>query len=175
MQIYIKEITLRTTGDTKVYDGTALTCNEYQIDGSLLYGHSVKYAVCSGSQITVGKSANTCSISIVDSEGMDVTSQYKINRAYGTLTVTSKIITVTANSATEPYTGSALTDSGYTIDGDVEGYTVIVKVSGSQTAIGYSDNVVESVIIKDSTGKDVTLNFSVICVNGKLYVTPNNN
>ena len=175
LQIYVQEITVRTFGGTKEYDGAPLTSDKYSIDGSLLSGHTLKSLVCTGRQTNVGRSTNNFNVSIADASGKDVTDHYKINRICASLTVTHKIVTVTANSATKSYDGTALIDTGFTIDGNVDGYTVSVTVSGSQTNIGYSDNVVQRVAIKDKSGVDVTSNFSIDCINGKLYVTPPTN
>ena len=172
LQIYLEEITVSTAGATKEYDGTPLVSDVYVIEGKLLSGHTLKSLTCTGSQINVGKSASTFTISIVNDADVDITAYYKINRICENLIVTPKKLTITANSNSKEYDGNALVDTGYTIDGDMEGYTVEVTVSGSQTQIGYSDNTIRKVVIKDSTGRDVTLNFSVNCINGTLSVTP---
>ena len=172
MQIYIRELTVYTEESEKEYDGTPLTSNGYSVEGSLMSGHIVKSVVCTGSQIKVGKSTNNFAISIVDDQGVDVTSHYKINRECGTLSVTPRTITVTANSNSKVYDGTALEDKGYTVECDIDGYSVEVIVVGSQTNIGRSDNVIQKVVVRDSHGRDVTLNFSIVCINGKLTVTP---
>lgn len=175
LHIYIKEINVQTFGATKEYDGSPLTVNRYLIEDSLLSGHTLKSLVCTGTQTNVGKSTNNFTIVIVDENGVNVNDYYKINRECAKLTVTPKMITITANSNTKTYDGTELKDAGYTIQGDIEGYTIDVVVSGSQTNIGYSDNVITGVTIKDSFGKDVTLNFSIACVNGQLRVNPPKN
>ena len=172
LQIYIKEITVNTLGGSKEYDGTPLKSNNYFIEETLFSGHRIKSLVCTGSQTNVGKSTNNFTISIVDENGNDVTSHYKINRKCASLTVTPATITVRANSNTKSYDGTPLVDNGYTVEGNLRGCTVEVVVVGTQTKIGYSDNIIQKVNVKDATGKDVTLNFSILCVNGKLYVTP---
>ena len=174
MQIYLKEITVSTGGDSKVYDGMPLTSSEYTITGDLLSGHSIQTLNCTGSQTTVGKSTNNFNITIVDENGKNVTSHYKVNRSCSQLTVTPKSLTITANSATQEYTGSALTDKGYTIEGDTQGYTVSVVVSGSQLNVGYSTNKVIKVTVTDRKGVDVTSNFEINCINGTLEVIPSN-
>jgi hypothetical protein len=175
MQIYLKEITVRTYGGSKEYDGTPLSSNNYVIEGNLLSGHTLKSLVCTGKQTSVGRSSNNFEIAICDESGADVTDYYKVNRICATLTVTPKTITVTANSAIKSYDGKSLTEAGYTVEGDIEGYTLEVAIVGSQTNIGYSDNVIQNVIIKNSLGQNVTLNFTIICINGKLMVTPPTN
>ena len=175
MQIYIKEITVRTNGGSKEYDGTPLTASGYNIEGDLLPGHTVKSFICTGKQTNVGKSSNNFTITISDENGVDVTSHYKINRICAALTITPKITTITANSCSKPYDGTAISSSEYSVDGDLSKFTLEVTIVGSQTNIGYSDNVIQNVIIKDSQGNDITLNFSIICVNGRLTVTPPTN
>ena len=175
MQIYLREITVRTYGGTKEYDGTPLTSDKYLVEGDLLSGHTIKSLVCTGRQINVGKSTNNFIISIVDTNGVDVTSHYKINRVCASLTVTAKTVTITANSATKPYDGEVLMDDGYTIEGDVSSFAVYVTIYGAQSKIGYSDNIIQKVVIRDSMGADVTMNFSIICINGRLTVTPPKN
>ncbi len=89
--------------------------------------------------------------------------------------ITKRPITVTAGSASEKYDGSALTDNTYTYsenglaDGD---QFASVAVTGSQTAVGSSDNVVSAAKIVNTVGQDVTANYDIIYVNGTLTVLP---
>jgi hypothetical protein len=58
---------------------------------------------------------------------------------FGTLTITPAVLTVTTESATRVYNGEALTAAG-AVSGLVNGETVTLAVTGSQTAVGSSEN-----------------------------------
>ena len=45
-------------------------------------------------------------------------------------------------------------------------------MEGSQTNVGYSDNIVTGVVIRDENGFDVTGNYSITLVSGTLRVLP---
>jgi NDP-sugar pyrophosphorylase family protein len=103
-----------------------------------------------------------------------VTDYYLITKQYGTLTITPAEITLKAGSASKKYDGSPLTcqdfeiHKGILIDGHVIQQAVTV---GSQTEIGRSDNIISSVIIVDAEGNDVTANYTIQLIAGKLRVT----
>ena len=172
LQVYLSEITVTTGGGEKMYDGAPLTSPEISWKGNLLAGHSEPQITATGSQQIVGVSRNVFDIKIFDGEGNDVTDVYKVNGEYGTLTVTARSLTVTANSAEKYYDKTKLEDGGYKITfGEVaEGQTIEVKISGSQIAIGKSENKVVSVKIYDGGGSDVTANYLITTVNGWLTV-----
>ena len=82
-------------------------------------------------------------------------------------------ITVTAGSAETIYDGAPLTCREYELSGELaEGHTVVVTLRGSQTGIGRCENMVESVVIYDRDGNDVTDGYIVVTVNGTLRVDP---
>lgn len=92
----------------------------------------------------------------------------------GTLTISRKQLTITADSETKVYDGTPLTKNSYThtelLTGDkIEGVTV----TGSQTNAGTSDNVLSAAVIKNSNNDDVTANYDITYTNGTLTVTPN--
>ena len=87
-----------------------------------------------------------------------------------------RTVTITANSDTKVYDGTALTVGGYTAtglyDGDV--LTATVTITGSQTNVGTSDNVitdVESVVIMRGE-ENVTADYAIATENGTLTVNP---
>ncbi|MBR5345729.1 MAG: FecR domain-containing protein [Clostridia bacterium] len=100
-----------------------------------------------------------------------------------TLTVTPSTspVVVTANSATKPYDGTALSANGVSASGlpdiDLDGVTLTCTgtASGSQTDAGTSANTVTSWKIVDNYGNDWTASFgNVTTANGTLEVTPLN-
>ena len=107
----------------------------------------------------------------------DSTGKYIVVKATdGMLKITpiSNVITITANSNSKAYDGTALTDSGYSFTQGIllRGDVLHVSVKGSQTNFGSSANVVESYQVMRDDGTDVTGNYTFETpVNGTLRVT----
>ena len=168
-------ITITTGTASKAYDGTALTCDEVDIDG-LPEGFTWT-ASANGSQTDAGEGTNSIGeYTILDMDGNDVTDVFtNITTDEGKLTVTKNNteITVTAGSFSHEY--SPLYDGTYNkyeVKGLPEGFTVDVTIEGLQYVAGTSENKITSCIIRNKDGKDVTGNFSNLkLVNGTLTVT----
>ncbi len=105
-------ITVTADSNRKDYDGTPLTDGGYQITGTLAQGDSISVTI-SGSQTTVGYSANTVTEVKITRDGADVADQYQfVNRVNGTLTVVTRSLVNEDFSFTPDshvYTGSAIT------------------------------------------------------------------
>jgi len=89
------------------------------------------------------------------------------------LTITKRGITLTADSGSRKYNGSALTADGYKISsGSLAGGDKIasVRISGSQVKAGTSDNTISNAVIRSSNGEDVTSCYDIVYVNGSLEV-----
>lgn len=85
-----------------------------------------------------------------------------------TLTISKRELTVTTESASKPYDGMPLTAPGR-VDGLVNGETVELRLTGSQTEVGSSDNTYELAW----TGSARQANYTVADGEvGKLTVTP---
>ncbi len=82
-------------------------------------------------------------------------------------------VTLTADSASKPYDGTALTASGFTVSGLPGTLTVNATVTGSQTYVGEGVSAIADYTIMNG-GNNVTGNFTeIITVNGTLTVTEN--
>jgi len=164
--------------DSKEYDGTPLTNSDADcscVDETLLRPNHYVVISAKGSVTTVGSVTSDFDVVICDEFGDDITSCYKINKqGAGTLTVEPRKITITAGSARKAYDGTPLTCNEIEYDSSqlVEGH-VIAKyvVAGSLTEVGRRDNIVESVLIMDQFGNDVTKNYSCDFKVGKLSVS----
>ena len=89
----------------------------------------------------------------------------------GTLTIDKMALTITADSDTKVYDGTALTDSGYTNTALAAGDAIeSVTVSGARIVVGTSNNVPSAAVIKNADGKDVTASYEITYVNGTLTV-----
>ena len=181
LQIYAYEITLRSGSASKVYDGTPLINNECElISGELGQGHSFKILETKVSQTSVGNRSNTFTVQIMDQNGNtkfgngNINDLYRINWVHGTLEVTHRAITVTADSArlSEP-ADTPLTCDSYSIKGELcDGHYEQVVIEGSIKNFGRTANRVKSVKIFDAKGNDVTKNYSIKTVNGLLMIYP---
>ena len=99
---------------------------------------------------------------VLDAAGNDVTAQFKVRAENGSLVINPKEYTVTTESATKTYSGTALTAGGK-VEGIVSGETVEFTTTGSQTEVGTSKNTYELVwksakksnykLAKESIGK----------------------
>ena len=125
-------------------------------------------------------------------EGIDYDISYKDNVDAGTATVTitgkgnyegstgektfeitKRAITVKANDASKAYDTLPLTNNTYTITSGTlaQGHTMTVTISGTITSVGSVPNTITNVVVKDASGKDVTVNYNITKVAGTLTIT----
>lgn len=185
LEILPRPITVTANGGEKQYDGKPLTAAEtgYAIGGEgLVEGHEADVAL-SGSQTAPGTAdATVASVAVKDGTA-DVTSNYDVTTANGTLTVTNRDakyeVTLKANSSTgNVYDGTEKSAKGVVTDrfviDDVE-----YAVSGYETqdpaevAAGtYTNNVTGDFKVEDPAGNDVTSEFAVHTEDGELEILP---
>lgn len=168
-----KLLTIKADSGEKEYDGTALTKDTYTYEGTLYSGDAIESVTVTGSQIVAGSSDNVPSAAVIKKEGTDVTENYQITYVNGTLTVTKKALTITADGDTKEYDGTPLTKNTYTNSALATGDAIeSVTVTGSQTDAGTSDNVPSDAVIKNSASEIVTACYEITYTNGTLTVTP---
>ena len=124
-----------------VYDG-----NPHGVDVTvtgLPEGYTVETASSNATATDVtdeaGVTANVDNLVIVNAQGEDVTGRLKVTKNTGAITITPAPYSVTTESATKVYDGTALTAGGK-IEGLLGGETANLKVTGSQTKVGASEN-----------------------------------
>ena len=160
-----------------IYNGSALTAEKCGvITGEPIEGHRLTLKT-TGTQTIVGKSLNHMQAIVYDNGGNDVTAQYEIVYSLGTLTVTPRKITIKSASATKNYDGTPLSTSDWSFEAGslCEGQQIEVKTSGTQTAVGSSENVIVYVLIYETQNgvqRDVSGNYEIACYYGELNVRP---
>ena len=183
-------IELTAASDSKPYDGTPLTKNDYKItNGAFVGEEGLESVTVVGSQTLVGESANTITAHTLKEKTL--VQNYTITYQPGKLTVTKneKAITVTANSHTWEYDGQPHSDGGYTVEYDGQTYkveaggtatlptgdVVTATVEGSVTNVADSaddNNVVTNVTIANRAGDTVNDQYKTITrVEGGLKIT----
>lgn len=182
MQIY-RDILFVDNFDTKgndiyeyTYDGkahmvTSINCNE-----TVLAKMNRHLELVSVAQLTdVGEIPAGYEVRVVDEKGNDVSDEYRIVKEYAKLRVVPRHIEITIKDVKQSYNGSPITAKSYTIsDGTLaSGHKISsIRFAGSQTEIGCSDAILESITIIDATGKSVQDNYTISYIPGELRVTP---
>ena len=174
------KVTLKSADLSKKYDGTALENGGTALatETGFAEGEGATYTF-TGSQTLVGSSANAFNYTLNEGTKAD---NYDIDRTEGKLTVTDREeadkyeITVTANSATKTYDGtektvSSVTDTTFTNDKGAQFTVEGLSATVSGTDAGeYTNEVSGTPVVKDAAGNDVTSQFKVKTVNGKLVI-----
>lgn len=167
------ELVYAVFNEEKVYDGTPLVAEHYELlSGRLLEGH---YALVEfvGSQTEAGESKSSLSVKICDENGYDVTREYKIGVNRGSLKVLQRDISVALNDEEVVYNGTKVSFNDYTVKGElVVGHTI----AWSQPAqlITVNDRLPYDLkpVVFDSSGNEVTKNYNVSFTMGDIRVVP---
>ena len=173
----ITSITLSVGDSSKVYDGKPyrfLSSDIKVTSGSLPSGYRIEATFNPEAPCDAGRYEITIkSVRILNASGGDVTNQFNITRVKGTLTISERQLVIETKAANKVYDGTALTErSTPNITGRVENHQVTLRITGSQTKVGSSDNTVSDVKITDKdTGEDVTKNYAISYKYGTLTVT----
>lgn len=166
-------ITITAVSDSKTYDGTTLVNGGYSYTQGILAQGDLLVVDVNGSQTNVGTSANEIASYKVMRGELDVTDYYTITSVNGTLEITKRDLTITADSASKVYDGTALTDGGWKDTapaGLANGDEITsVAVAGSQTQVGQSANVASNAKVMRGN-EDVTANYNITYVDGTLTV-----
>ena len=136
-------IAMQAKSDTATYSGQEQSASGFESDVFEFDG--VKYTVSGLTATAKGTDAGTHEGSVegtavvTDPEGNDVTAQFVVTAQPGELVIAPAPYSVTTESATKVYDGTALTAGGK-IEGLLESETANLKVTGSQTKVGASEN-----------------------------------
>ena len=155
LEVTARPITVTAGSSNRAYNGSALTNTTASVtSGSLVAGHTISVTT-SGSITNVGSVTNTLSTVKVMNGSTDVTSNYNITKANGTLTITKATASITVNptsvavaqgsstTVTITYNGdgtlSAVSAATGTATATLSGKTITVKgVAGGTTTITVS-------------------------------------
>ena len=177
-----KELKVVANSGTWEYDG------KFHADGgyTVTFGEE-SYTVAAGESATLSTGDTVTAVitkqvkNVADSDDgnnaivtltIDNRAQYaKVSQANGTLTITAKPLTITADSAEKVYDGQPLTKNSFTNTELAKGDKLTATVTGSQTNVGSSDNVASAAVIMAGE-ENVTANYTITYEKGSLTVTP---
>ena len=169
------EITVKANSATATYDG-----KEHEAVGVETYEFTVEgnsYTVSGLStedpkQKDAGSYTNniTGTPVVTDKEGNVVTSEFEVKTENGSLTITPRQVTLTSESASKPYDGTALTRPDVTGgDGFVAGEVTDIRATGSVTNV--SEGEVTNTITYTTGEKFNADNYNITQEEGKLSIT----
>lgn len=172
--IKVRNITLKAASGEKEYDGEPLTKDKYEETGDgFAKGNGFAKVTVSGSQTIPGKSLNSIGYTLEQNTNA---SNYNIETKNGELVVTDRTeklpVKITAGSATIVYDGNSHKVTDYKAEGLLKSHTLEgVAVDAAGTQVGYYDvNVEGTSIIKDQNGNNVTKQYQVTPIAGKLTI-----
>ena len=157
---------------SKTYDGSALTNNGYTYTENVLASGDVLTAVVEGSITNAGSTSNNVTSYQVTrtSDQVDVTGNYTFGESVaGTLTVSPKAVTVTAQNKVFTYTGVAQSWPEYDVVGLVGNDAITAVVTGSITFP--SEGPVTNTLSSYEFTAGTPGNYSVTTANGALTMT----
>ena len=181
-----RPVTLKSADLSKEYDGTPLVNGATPVEVSgdgWAAGEGATYAF-TGTQTAVGSSANAFTYTLNSNTKAE---NYTITKEDGTLTVKDRAekykATIKANSATVTYDGKTHEAKGLestTVIANGHMFTVegLTTTNSKGTGVGaegidageYANKIMGTPVIRDAAGNDVTSQFEVTTVDGKLTI-----
>ena len=135
------------------------------------------YTVEGLTAVATGKDADTYETKItgtakVTKDGVDVTDKVIVNVTKGKLTISKREVTLTSQTDSKPYDGTALTRPKVIVTGDgfVDGEASDITATGSVTNV--SEGEVTNTITYKTSDKFNANNYSITKNEGKLSITP---
>lgn len=182
IQTYLYEITIKSDGMRKEYDGSELTYSSYSVKSNTYTGSDHNITVnCTGKITNVGTATNNFSVTITDQYGNNITDHYHISKDYGVLEVYARLLNVIVENASKHFDGTPLESDVYRIEDPnqlVSGHYIgKIEITGSQTKVGISDNEITEIKIYalidgEPDPVDVTHNYAITGKSGTLRVYP---
>ena len=180
-----RPVTLKSADLSKEYDGTALVNGTAALETETgwVEGEGATYTF-TGSQTVAGSSANAFTYTLNSNTKAD---NYTITKTDGTLTVKDRAekykVTVKANSATVTYDGKTHEAKGLestTVIANGHTFTAegLTTTNSKGTGVGaegidageYANKITGTPVIRDAAGNDVTSQFEVTTVDGRLTI-----
>ena len=168
-------VTIKGNHDSKVYNGTEQSVTGYTVKIS-----DPKYTEADfkftgdpkASRTDVGTTPMGLNAHQFENKNSNFKNVTFVIENDGYVEVTKRPVTLTSETASKPYDGTALTKPEVTVTGDgfVPGEVTDIKATGSVTNV--SDSPVTNTIVYTTTDKFVEDNYNITKAEGKLSITP---
>lgn len=177
-----REITIKPTDASKVYDGKTLVSNQATVTSlsshTLAFGDYITIST-SGSIIQYGVKTNTITeYHIWNENGQDVTFNYQVSLEDGSLTILKRTISIKPLDMTKIYDGKVLSSSNRFEYLESSPYqlassdTIEVFTTGEIRYAGYTHSQITDYNIYNNNREDVSSSYEIIIENGTLTILP---
>ena len=172
------EVTVTITGNKSAvtYNGAEQSVTGYKVESISNPLYTEENLAFSGEAIAKGTDSDTYKMNLTAAQFENNSKNFtnvQIIVTDGELTINPMALTITAGSDSKAYDGTPLTCGEFDSTTPAEGDTVAsVTLTGSQTNVGSGDNVASDAKLMRGD-RDVTANYAIEYVNGKLTVTKN--
>ncbi len=132
--------------------------------------------------ISIGSYSYTIPVEMIsvvldDGRGADRTHNYEFRFSGNTIKIEGTTLTLTAPSSSKQYDGTPLQAEDFSLSDvkevwEIDGYHATYTLVGGQQNAGTSNLSIQNVEVWDRNGNNVTQNFHITIVPGKLTVTP---
>ena len=174
LKIIPRKITVTVQNASKIYDGTVLSFDGYELsEGTLPQGDSL-FAYFTKSIVDIGTVENTPHLVLINKDGTDVTLCYDITVVAGMLTVEKRPLILTTPSGEFDYDGTPHVHDSCEISAETplaQSQSLSVLWSGVTDAGDYK-NIPTRVTVTSAEELDVTNNYSVFFEAGTLRINP---
>ena len=172
LEILKRPLSLESNSISKEYDGTAISNQEVAIKGDTSLVDNHELSIEFNSELNyVGTTSNTFIAKVLNGEE-DVTDCYEINKTYGTLEITKRVLKIKTEAKTKEYDGTPLTYDKYEIlEGSVvEGESLELTIYGEITSVGKTENLAYARIY-NANNINIVNNYEISYLFGILEVT----
>ena len=172
LKVNKKSIIVSTTDQSKTYDANTMNATNDCTSSSLAYGDSIS-CTNSGEIKYVGTTEKQIGAIVVrNSNNEDVTENYDFTREDGNLTVSPKSITVSTTNQSKIYDRTPLVATNDCTAVGLQGEDYIqCNNTGTITNVGTEPKIIDTILIRDQSGVDVTNNYTDTRVSKTLTVT----
>ncbi len=167
-EITVTANSVKATYDGKEHEAAGFETTKFTVDGNE-YTVSGLSAKVTGTDADSYTSKVTGTAVVKDKAGKDVTAQFTVNTANGTLTISPRSVTLTSQGKSREYNGKALELPEVTVEGDgfVNGEVTDIKATGSITRVGKVTNT----ITYTPSDKFKEKNYTITKHEGELSIT----
>lgn len=165
-----KETEVRVSGTTVGYGNTPAVSADLAYSDTISCSRFV-YGDLSARETTVTPVLE--SVSVQDAAGNDVTDCYDLRPVSATIGFEQRKITVTVQDKSGIYDGTPLMFDGYELSKETplaEGDRLVATFETQRTEAGETENIPKLCVVREDSGLDVTANYAIEIIPGKLTV-----